>query len=109
MTSEPEQPDQGEAAKPGRRSFLRGMAGGVAGGVIAGGVAGGFAGYAARGTAADPAAAADAAAVKGRLPAVPFHGKYQAGILPQPRGPPPWCRSTRPPPHGRNWSTSSRR
>ena len=85
MTSEPEQPDQGEAAKPGRRSFLRGMAGGVAGGVIAGGVAGGFAGYAAHGTAADPAATEDADAVQGRLPAVPFHGKYQAGILPQPQ------------------------
>ncbi|MGB6615184.1 MAG: Dyp-type peroxidase [Trebonia sp.] len=86
MTSEPEQPVQGEAAAtPGRRSFLRGMAGGVAGGVVAGGVAGGFAGYAYRGTAADPAAAANAAAVQGRLPAVPFHGKYQAGILPAPQ------------------------
>jgi deferrochelatase/peroxidase EfeB len=86
MTSEPEQPVQGQAAAtPGRRSFLRGMAGGVAGGVVAGGVAGGFAGYAYRGTAADPAAAANAAAVQGRLPAVPFHGKYQAGILPAPQ------------------------
>ncbi|MFY9651807.1 Dyp-type peroxidase, partial [Trebonia sp.] len=37
------------------------------------------------GTAADPAAAANAAAVQGRLPAVPFHGKYQAGILPAPQ------------------------
>jgi deferrochelatase/peroxidase EfeB len=86
MTSEPEQPVHGEAAPPpGRRSFLRGMAGGVAGGVVAGGVAGGFAGYAYRGTPADPAAAADAATVQGRLPAVPFHGKYQAGILPGPQ------------------------
>jgi deferrochelatase/peroxidase EfeB len=86
MTSEPEQPVHGEAAPPpGRRSFLRGMAGGVAGGVVAGGVAGGFAGYAYRGTPADPAAAADAATVQGRLPAVPFHGKYQAGILPVPQ------------------------
>ncbi|MFZ0077602.1 MAG: Dyp-type peroxidase [Trebonia sp.] len=86
MTSEPEQPVHGEAAAtPGRRSFLRGMAGGVAGGVVAGGVAGGFAGYAYRGTPADPAAAANAAAVQGRLPAVPFHGKYQAGILPAPQ------------------------
>jgi deferrochelatase/peroxidase EfeB len=87
MSSEPEQPEQpeqGEAARPGRRSFLRGMAGGVAGGVVAGGVAGGFAGYASHGTPADPAAA-DAAAVQGRLPAVPFHGKYQAGILPTPQ------------------------
>jgi deferrochelatase/peroxidase EfeB len=83
MTSEPDHPVHGEAAAaPGRRSFLRGMAGGVAGGVVVGGVAGGFAGYASRGTPADPAAAANAAAVQGRLPAVPFHGKYQAGILP---------------------------
>ena len=85
MTSEPDQPVHGEADPPGRRSFLRGMAGGVAGGVVAGGVAGGFAGYASRGTPADPAAAANAAAMQGRLPAVPFHGKYQAGILPAPQ------------------------
>jgi deferrochelatase/peroxidase EfeB len=86
MTSEPDQPVPGEAAAtPGRRSFLRGMAGGVAGGVVAGGVAGGLAGYASRGTPADPAAAANAAAMQGRLPAVPFHGKYQAGILPAPQ------------------------
>lgn len=84
MTSEPEQPGQGEAAKPGRRSFLRGV--GVAGGVVAGGVAGGFGGYAYRGSAApNPSVAANAAAVQGRLPAVPFHGKHQAGILPVPQ------------------------
>jgi deferrochelatase/peroxidase EfeB len=59
------------------------MAGGVTGGVVAGGVAGGVGGYAYRGSPADPAAAANAAAVQGRLPAVPFHGKYQAGILPE--------------------------
>jgi len=87
MTSEPEQPVRGEAAaaRPGRRSFLRGMAGGVAGGVVAGGVAGGFAGYESRGAPADPAAVANAAAAAGRLPAVPFHGRYQAGILPGPQ------------------------
>jgi deferrochelatase/peroxidase EfeB len=84
---QPDQPDQaepepGQAARPGRRSFLRGMAGGVAGGVVAGGAAGGLAGYAYRGGApADPAAAANAAVVEGRLPAVPFHGQHQAGIL----------------------------
>jgi deferrochelatase/peroxidase EfeB len=89
MTSEPEQepgqPGQepGQAARPGRRSFLRGMAGGVAGGVVAGGVAGGVGGYAYRGSPADPAAAANAAVVQGRLPAVPFHGRWQAGILPE--------------------------
>jgi deferrochelatase/peroxidase EfeB len=104
MTSEPKEPSSaGEApsagtvpsgqtlpaapAAPsaGRRSFLRGMAGGVAGGVVAGGTAG----YFSRGTQADPAAtvamnSANEAAVTGRLPAVPFHGKHQAGILPAP-------------------------
>jgi deferrochelatase/peroxidase EfeB len=60
------------------------MAGGVAGGVVAGGVAGGFAGHAYRGAPADPTAAVNAAVVTGRLPGVPFHGKYQAGILPAP-------------------------
>jgi deferrochelatase/peroxidase EfeB len=70
---------------PARRSFLRGMASGLAGGVIAGGAAGAAAGYAYRGDPADPAAAANAAAVTGRLPAVPFHGRYQAGILPEPQ------------------------
>jgi len=72
---------------PGRRSFLRGMAGGVAGGVAAGGIAGAAAGYAYRGpdAAADPAAAAHLAALQGRLPAVPFHGEHQAGILPEPK------------------------
>jgi deferrochelatase/peroxidase EfeB len=81
---EPGKPERepGTAARPGRRSFLRGMAGGVAGGVVAGGVAGGIGGYAYRGSPADPAAAANAAVVQGRLAAVPFHGKYQAGILP---------------------------
>ncbi len=63
---------------PGRRSFLRGIAGGVAGGVVAGGVAG----YAYRGSRPGPAATANDAAAQGRLGAVPFHGKHQAGILP---------------------------
>ena len=64
-------------------SFLRGLAGGVAGGVVAGGAAGAAAGYYGRGaTPPDPAAVANEAAVTGLLPAVPFHGTYQAGILP---------------------------
>ena len=99
MPSEPREPSPsageaqssaGEAAaaaggpRPGRRSFLRGMAGGVAGGVVAGGAAGAAAGYYSRSTPADPAALANEAAVTGRLPAVPFHGKHQAGILPAP-------------------------
>jgi deferrochelatase/peroxidase EfeB len=83
MNSQPEQ-EAGKAPRPGRRSFLRGMAGGVAGGVVAGGVAGGLAGHAYRDVPADPTAAVNAAVVTGRLPAVAFHGKYQAGILPAP-------------------------
>jgi len=72
----------GEADKlPGRRSFLRGVAGGVAGGVVAGGAAG----YALRASQPDPAMAADTASLDGRLPAVPFHGRYQAGIVPPPQ------------------------
>ncbi|HEX4060420.1 MAG TPA: Dyp-type peroxidase [Streptosporangiaceae bacterium] len=63
---------------PGRRSFLRGIAGGVAGGVVAGGAAG----YSLRGSSPPPALAADTAFMDGRLPAVPFHGRYQAGITP---------------------------
>ena len=69
-------------SRPGRRSFLRGMAGGVAGGVIAGGVGGGFAGDAHASSRPDPALASATATLEGRLPAVPFHGRYQAGILP---------------------------
>ena len=90
MTSEPREPSSTEPAPepagppPGRRSFLRGLAGGVAGGVVAGGVGGAAAGYFSRSTPPAPAAAADEAALTGRLPAVPFHGKHQAGILPGP-------------------------
>ena len=65
---------------------MRGLAGGVAGGVVAGGAAGAAAGYYSRSTPADPVAVGGEAAVTGRLPAVPFHGKYQAGILPTPSG-----------------------
>jgi deferrochelatase/peroxidase EfeB len=94
MTSEPDptaervaSDEPGKAVKaPGRRSFLRGLA--VGGGVIAGGAVGGAAGYSLNGG-ADPAAAAtaslDSATVEGRLPAVPFHGAHQAGILPVPQ------------------------
>jgi deferrochelatase/peroxidase EfeB len=88
MRTEPEQePDKaaGSAPRPGRRSFLRGLAGGVAGGVVAGGVGAGFAGDAYASAQPDPALAADSAALNGLLPAVPFHGKYQAGILPEPQ------------------------
>jgi deferrochelatase/peroxidase EfeB len=72
-------------AGPGRRSFLRGVAGGVAGGVVAGGAAGAAAGYAYRAPRPDPGAAANEAIATGTLPAVPFHGRHQAGILPDPQ------------------------
>jgi deferrochelatase/peroxidase EfeB len=96
MSSESPEPAEGaQAADPaepaptssevGRRSFLRGMAGGVAGGVVVGGIAGAAGGYASRRPAADPAAAANLAELQGRLPAVPFHGQHQAGILPEPK------------------------
>src|SRR6201989_3601015 len=90
MTSEPQEPPTPEPASkpagppPGRRSFLRGLAGGVAGGVVAGGAGGTAAGYFSRSTAPSPAAVENEAAMTGRLPAVPFHGKHQAGILPGP-------------------------
>jgi len=74
-------PDSCPVPAAGRRAFLRGLAGGVAGGVLAGGAAGGYLFHRPR---ADPEATADEAAVQGRLPAVPFHGRYQAGILPEP-------------------------
>jgi deferrochelatase/peroxidase EfeB len=57
------------------------MAGGIAGGVVAGGAAGAAAGYYGHGGAADLPAALDTALATGRLPAVPFHGTHQAGIL----------------------------
>jgi deferrochelatase/peroxidase EfeB len=95
MSSESAEPAEGakaagpdepvEARGPGRRSFLRGMAGGVAGGVVAGGIAGAAGGYEYRGPGAGPAAAANLAELEGRLPAVPFHGQHQAGILPKPK------------------------
>jgi deferrochelatase/peroxidase EfeB len=98
MTSEPRDPSSSEPAQsspqealaepagppPGRRSFLRGLAGGVAGGVVAGGAAGAAAGYFSRSTPPAPSAAANEALVTGQLPAVPFHGKHQPGILPTP-------------------------
>jgi deferrochelatase/peroxidase EfeB len=85
MTSESQSPEPSSPPGPRRRSFLRGMAGGVAGGVVAGGAAGAAAGYASRSTPPDLAAASNEAALQGRLAAVPFHGKYQAGILPAPQ------------------------
>ncbi len=74
------------AAAPGRRSFLRGAFGAGVGAGVAGVALGGVGGYALRASQPTPKAqlAADAAEA-GRLPAVPFHGRYQAGILPEPQ------------------------
>jgi deferrochelatase/peroxidase EfeB len=75
--------------RPPRRSFLRGALGaGLAGavtGVVAGAAAGAGAGYAYRSSQpAAPGQILDAEMLAGRLPAVPFHGLYQAGILRKP-------------------------
>ena len=75
--------------RPPRRAFLRGALGaGVTGavtGVVAGAAAGAGAGYAyGSSRAAAPGQILGAEMLAGRLPAVPFHGRYQAGILPKP-------------------------
>jgi deferrochelatase/peroxidase EfeB len=76
----------GSGPEPGRRSFLRGALGAGVSAGVAGAALGAAGGYAYRGSPATPKAqlAADQAAT-GRLPAVPFHGRYQAGILPDPQ------------------------
>jgi deferrochelatase/peroxidase EfeB len=75
-----------QAAAPGRRSFLRGALGAGVSAGVAGAALGAAGGYAYRASQPAPKAqdAADLA-VTGRLPAVPFHGRYQAGILPGPQ------------------------
>ncbi|HEY7015355.1 MAG TPA: Dyp-type peroxidase [Streptosporangiaceae bacterium] len=76
---EPEQPQ----AAPRRRAFLRGALGAGIAGAAAGGAVAGYAYRAAQPAPGDQAAAL--AAETGRLPAVPFHGRHQAGILPSPQ------------------------
>ena len=74
---------QGSLGVPRRRAFLRGALGAGAAGAV-GVVAGAAGGYAYR--ASRPASAGQVAmqnSQAGLLPPVPFHGKYQAGILPQ--------------------------
>ena len=78
------QAGSGQAGSVQRRAFLRGALGGALGAGAAGAVAGAAGGYAYRAT--RPASASQRAlenAEAGVLPPVPFHGKYQAGILPQ--------------------------
>jgi deferrochelatase/peroxidase EfeB len=69
----------GSAREPRRRAFLRGAVGAGAAGAVAG-VAGGYAYRATRPAPASQQALENAQA--GVLPPVPFHGRYQAGILP---------------------------
>jgi len=76
--SQPPEP----AGAPRRRAFLRGALGAGVTGVVAG-AAGGYAYHATRPAPASQAALENAEA--GLAPPVPFHGKYQAGILPQPQ------------------------
>jgi deferrochelatase/peroxidase EfeB len=70
------------AEPPRRRAFLRGALSAGVTGVVAG-AAGGYAYRATRPAPASQAALESAEA--GLLPPVPFHGKYQAGILPAPQ------------------------
>jgi deferrochelatase/peroxidase EfeB len=73
------------AERPARRTFLTaGLTAGLAG--VGAAAAGAAAGYAYRDGEPTPASTiALENAQAGLLPAVPFHGKYQAGILPQPQ------------------------
>jgi deferrochelatase/peroxidase EfeB len=81
--SEAGQPDSPRV--PQRRAFLRGaLSAGAAGAVgAAAGAAGGYAYRASRPVPAGQVALENSQA--GLLPPVPFHGRYQAGILPQPQ------------------------
>ncbi len=78
-------PEPAAATWPGprRRAFLRGAVGAGLAGTAAGGVAAGYAYRAA--TPVSPAQVATDQAEIGRLPAVPFYGRHQAGILLQPQ------------------------
>jgi deferrochelatase/peroxidase EfeB len=79
--AQPSQPAE-PAAPPGRRMFLRGALGaGAAGAAVVGGAR---AAHAASAAPAAPRVSAGPADPDGRLPAVPFHGRHQAGILPLP-------------------------
>jgi deferrochelatase/peroxidase EfeB len=74
------------AEVPPRRAFLRGALTAGVGGAVAGVAGGAAAGYAYRNSRPVPASTvAMENSQAGLLPTVPFHGRYQAGILPQPQ------------------------
>ena len=70
---------------PGRRAFLRGVLGAGAVGAAAGVTASQGAGFASDALRTTQQPTAGPADPQGRLPAVPFHGLHQAGILPPPQ------------------------
>ncbi|HXF22641.1 MAG TPA: iron uptake transporter deferrochelatase/peroxidase subunit [Streptosporangiaceae bacterium] len=72
-------------AGPGRRSFLRSALGAGVAGAAGGAVLGAAGGYAYRSAHSTSPGQRHADALDaGRLPAVPFHGRHQAGILAKP-------------------------
>jgi deferrochelatase/peroxidase EfeB len=81
-TGVPRVPRPDARPSPRRRAFLLGGLGAGAAGAVAG-VAGGYAYRTTRPAPASEVALENAQA--GLLPPVPFEGKYQAGILPQPQ------------------------
>jgi deferrochelatase/peroxidase EfeB len=85
----PPNPDAGgcpvRPERQGRRSFLRGVLGASAVGAAVGVADMAWPAHAATGSAMAEPAVAGPADPQGRLPAVPFEGIYQAGILPPPQ------------------------
>src|SRR5450756_2583590 len=69
----------------GRRKFLRGMLGAGATAAVTGAAVTGYAARAAQAARGGPSTAVQAADPGATLPAVPFHGPHQAGILPVPQ------------------------
>ena len=76
---------QGDARRPGRaRGTRRAFLGGTMGAGLVGAATAGYALRAEPAEAASPGAVAARAQLEGRLPAVPFHGEHQTGIVLKP-------------------------